>query len=678
MISLSNLNESQRLAASTIDGPVLILAGAGSGKTRTITYRMTYMIANLKINPSNILGVTFTNKAAKEMKERVHTLIGKHKMRGITLSTFHALGVKILRQEIKHLGYSKEFSIYDSADQSSIVRESLRNFKADKSFDRKIVLSKIGFLKNSGIAPEEFTKSAFFDPENPYDQATESAYHFYQDKLKFYNAIDFDDILFLTVKLFDENPDIAKKYSEKFKYIMVDEYQDTNPLQFKLVLHLTSTHQNLCVVGDDDQSIYAFRGADIQNILQFEKYFKSAKVIKLEENYRSTAPILNLANKVIKENKTRKDKTMKATIHEGMKPILWATGDTDHEAAVICDEIIKFQSDGKHLADICVLFRSNTQLPPIEDQLRLNQVPYNVVGGQKFYEKKEIKDLIAYLCAINNPKDELSLRRILNIPHRGIGTQTLHKFLENAETKKISLFDSLHDAESLGIKNPEVPHFLKIITDFKTKFKTNLLENVITELITEISFIQFIADSYDATNQISRRKKDVEHFIESARRFTQYFKEKASLNEFIERILLSDNQDDENKLDDDDIRKNEVTLMTLHSSKGLEFDVVFLMGMEEELLPHKKTIVETIDDSEERRLCYVGMTRAKERLFMTYAKQRKLYGKDTPRFKSRFVASLIGELITEQDRTVFGHLSPEEAKVYKDNFFKNLIDSLDE
>lgn len=679
MISLSGLNDPQREAASTIDGPVLILAGAGSGKTRTITYRVAHMVDNLKIPAKSILGVSFTNKAAKEMRERVNTLIGRSKMKGLTLSTFHSLGVRLLRSEIKHLGYHQNFTIYDTSDQLTIVREALKSFKGDKNYDRKMILGKIGFLKNLGITADEFPTTPHFDQESPYDFATQFVYHFYQDKLKFYNAIDFDDILFLTVKLLEDHPDIAKKYSEKYQYIMIDEYQDTNPLQFRLVLALTSTHNNLCVVGDDDQSIYAFRGADLSNILNFEKQFPGAKTIKLEENYRSTSPILDLANVVIKENKNRKSKTMWTRNTEGTQPLLWATGDTDHEAAIIVDEIVKYQNDGKHLADIAVLYRSNTQLPPLEDQFRLNQVPYSIVGGQKFYEKKEVKDLIAYLCVIANYKDELQLRRILNVPHRGIGTATLVKFVDLANEKGVSLFEAMKEAKIFQLKNTqEIADFISLIEKYHEEFKRHPLPIAISLLIEEIKYLEYVAEQYENPKQAARRKNDVEHFIESAKRFTDYFRDNATLDQFLERILLADSQDNQEELDDD-VRKNEVVMMTLHSSKGLEFDVVFLMGMEEELLPHKKTIAENADLSEERRLCYVGMTRAREKLYMTYAKQRKIYGRDVVRHPSRFVHGLMeNKLFVHQDRTTFGHMTVEEANDYKNNFLKSLSDSLDD
>lgn len=683
MISLSGLNDKQREAAETIEGPVLILAGAGSGKTRTITYRIAHMVDNLGIKGDSILGVSFTNKAAKEMRERVHTLLGARKSRGVSLFTFHSLGVRILKKEITKLGYQDNFSIYDQSDQISIVREAMRVYSAEKKFDQKDILAKISFLKNAGVQENDFADSPHFNPEDPYSHATEYAYRYYQEKLKFFNAIDFDDILYLTLKLFRNHPEVAKAYSEKFQYIMVDEYQDTNTLQFELILHLTSTHKNLCVVGDDDQSIYAFRGADVTNILEFEKVFLNAKVVKLEENYRSVTSILDLANNVIKVNKKRRDKTLWSQKKSDHIPLLWAMGDTDHEAEVIVEEVVRHQGNGGHLADIAILYRSNTQAPPIEDQLRLSQVPYQIIGGQKFYDKKEVKDLMSYLFVILNPSDQMALRRILNIPHRGIGNATLEKYLKKSEDEKLPLFHALEKYPSIDpARAVNIKTFAELINKYKQKFQTGSLAENISLLIEEIDYLNFIDKQYDNAKQVERRRNDVMRFIESANRFTNYYKENANLKNFVERLLLQDSQDKDKLEDEDgdsDVRKNEVTLMTLHSSKGLEFKKVFLVGIEEETLPHKRTIAMGEDISEERRLCYVGITRAQEELIMTYAKQRKLFGKDMPRSKSRFLHDLASQnLFIEQDRTTFGHLTETEADTYKKSFFSNLLDSLDE
>ena len=676
MIDLTGLNPEQRKAAETINGPVLILAGAGSGKTRTVTYRIGNMVANLGISPSEILAVSFTNKAAMEMHERVGKLLGSRRKRGITLSTFHSLGIKILREDIDKIGYHRDFAIYDSSDQLSIVREALKNFKADKSaYDKKTILSKIGFLKNNAISAEEFRDTEFYDEESDYDVATEYVYHYYQDKLHFYNAVDFDDILFLVVKLFQSHPEVAKKYSEKYRYIMIDEYQDTNGLQFEMVRGLTSAHNNICVVGDDDQSIYAFRGADITNILNFENLYSNTTVIKLEQNYRSTCKILDLANVVIKENKKRKEKTMRSDNDSGPLPLLWACGNSDHEAQIVVDEIIKYQKEGKFLGEVAILFRSKTQIPPFEDQLRLTQVPYNIVGGDSFYDKKEIKDLIAYLSVIHNPKDELSLRRILNVPHRGIGTATLKKYLEKANHAKMPLFHVIeeHSVDD-SKKGKALQGFATLIRKYQQYFLTMKLSQAVSALIQELDFLQFVEKSYDSPKIAARKKDDVRNFVTTTERFEDRVKEEATLAHYLEWQLLSNNQD--NRKEDDGLPRNEVQVMSLHASKGLEFDQVFMVGMEEELLPHKKTIQEGSDIDEERRLCYVGITRAKKKLIMTYCKERKIYGKEIKRFKSRFVIKINKEL-TEQDRTSFGHLNEEEVMEYKSNFFNDLLSSLD-
>jgi DNA helicase-2/ATP-dependent DNA helicase PcrA len=669
MISLNGLNPEQREAAETVEGPVLILAGAGSGKTRTVTYRIAHMLDNLRIPGSQILAVSFTNKAAAEMKERVSHLADAKLRRGITLSTFHSLGIRILREDIHHLGYNNLFTIYDQADQMSIVREGLKNYRSNKTYDRSIIMSKIGLLKNQGISADEFPKSKYYDPENNYDGATEYVYHFYMEKLQFYNALDFDDILFLVVKLFNNFPEVAKKYSERFKYIMIDEYQDTNSLQFSLIQALTSTHQNICVVGDDDQAIYGFRGADISNILNFEKQYSNTKVIKLEENYRSTFPILNLANQVIKESAGRKEKTMRTSQMEGALPQLWAAGDSDHEAAIVIEEIIKIQSHGNPLSEIALLYRSNTQVPPFEDQLRIGQIPYKIVGGQKFYEKKEIKDIIGYLSLIQNSRDELALRRILNVPNRGIGSVTLNKNLAKALEQKRHLYQVLCDEEEHeGIKS-----FVATIKKYQRVFNEQNLVNSINMLIEDLSYYDFIEKSYDQPKLSARKKDDVKNFILAADRFQDRYQDDATLKNFVERLLLADAHDSQGP--GDGFKKNEVTLMTFHASKGLEYDHVFLAGMEEEILPHKKTIVENSDINEERRLCYVGITRARKKLIMTYAKERKLYGKMVPRFKSRFVIEL-GDCFKELDRTNFGDMNEDEVKDFKKNFFGSLMDSL--
>lgn len=679
MIDLGGLNDRQREAAECVDGPLLILAGAGSGKTRTVTYRIGHMVANLKLDPKSILAISFTNKAAKEMSERVKHLLGYKLRRGLTLSTFHSLGLRILRDEIDKLGYDKNFTIYDTNDQLAIVREALKLLKAEKSFDRKTIHSKIGVLKNNGIGPEEFVSTEFYDDEDPYDVATEYVYRYYQDKLHFYNAVDFDDILFLTVQLFEENPDLAVKYSQRYKYIMIDEYQDTNGLQFRMVEHLTSTHSNICVVGDDDQSIYAFRGADITNILNFEKIYKNTKVVKLEENYRSTSQILDLANVCIKNNTHRKDKTMWSSNHGGTKPILWVCQDETHEAQVITDEIIKYQMGGGHLSEVSILYRSNNQIGPIEDQLRLSMVPYNVIGGQKLYDKKEIKDLIAYLSVILNTKDEMSLRRIINTPARGIGVKSLKEFVELSRRYNKPLFDVIEEISGTeqSKRGEHLRKFVDLIKTFKVKFSEQPLKMTLESLINQVDYYTYIEKCYDSPKMRIHKKSDIQSFVESAQRFSETYEEEISLKSFVEKLLLADSQTNRNPSRDEDGKPNEVTLMTLHSSKGLEFDKVFMIGMEEDKLPHRRVIRDGEDISEERRLCYVGMTRARKNLIMTRTKQKIYNNTPSPRHVSRFLVEIDKDYYVEQDRTTFGHMSEEEATEYKQDYFNDLLKSLE-
>lgn len=673
MFSLKELNPEQRKAVEAIEGPVLILAGAGSGKTKTITYRVAHMVSDLGITPSKILAVSFTNKATKEMQERVKELIGSDLLKKMTLCTFHSLGVKILKKEIHHLGLQNNFNIYTQSDQISLVRQALKHYKAGKSFDQKRILSKISFLKNKGIGNKEFPNSIYMDYEDPYDLAAEFVYHFYQDKLLFYNSIDFDDILFLTVTLFEKYPAIAEKYSNFFSYVMVDEYQDTNPLQFKIIKALTSTHQNICVVGDDDQSIYGFRGAEISNILFFEKNFPNAMVIKLEENYRSSGPILKLANEVIKGNKKRNEKNLWTKKYSDLKPILWAMGDADHEAEIVAEDILKHKNEGGKFSDIAILFRGNNQSSVVEDVLRMNGIPYHYLGGQKFFEKKEVMDLLAYLKVILNPHDEVALRRILNVPNRGIGLTTLTKYLNYAQETKIPLFSALNQFPNQDLtREKNIKSFTHLIKGYQEEFSNSPLHLALKKLVDELNFMDFIGKEYaENPKQMNRRKGDVESFIGSCERFLK-FRPDANLKSFIDEMLLkNEDQEEENKGD-------QVTIMTIHSSKGLEFHTVYLLGVEEEILPHKKSIIGDEDIGEERRLFYVGITRAKERLVMTYCKERVFYGKKIPRSKSRFlIDTKLSTIYDEADRTNFGHLKKEDIEEYKKSFFSNLLSELD-
>jgi DNA helicase-2/ATP-dependent DNA helicase PcrA len=665
---LNQLNPTQREACDQLAGPVLILAGAGSGKTRTVTYRIAHMIRDQGVAPDSILAITFTNKAAREMKERTKQLIRTKKSPEIC--TFHSFGISVLSNEIELLGYQKNFTLYDRSDQMSLLREALKNYKGGKAFDRSTIITKISNLKNQVISAAEYPGSPYFDPFDDYCLVTEYCYQYLTERMKFFNAIDFDDILMLVVKLFREFPEVAHKYSRKYRFITVDEYQDTNPLQFEMISGLTSQHQNICVVGDDDQAIYSFRGADITNILNFERQFSKTKVIKLEENYRSTKSILNLANEVIRRNKKRKEKAMWTKGLEGELPYLWVTQDSTHEAQIVADQIDILRNDGVKLSEIAILYRSNTQTPFFEDQLRLSQIPYKMIGGQKLYEKKEVKDLIAYLQVIQNPNNEVALRRILNVPARGIGNKTLEKYLELASKNNISLYKSM---KMFKEESKPIAGFLTLIEKLKSFSKDHGLYSSLDYILNQTDYISFIERIYDEGNQAEFRKNSLELLKNSAQRFEEKYKEDDTLKKFIDLILLADNQDSQNEEGES---KNEVTLMTLHSSKGLEFDYVFMVGVEEELLPHKKTIVQDEDISEERRLCYVGITRARKMLYMTRCKERNIYNKKVPRKISRFLLKL-KDFYHEQDRTGFGHMTEQEAQAHKSQVFSNILSMLD-
>lgn len=683
--SLASLNPEQKNAVMTTQGPLLILAGAGSGKTKTITHRMAHLIFDQKIAAHNILGVTFTNKAAQEMKERVQLLVGKSKGRTLWLSTFHALCQKILKEHIELLGYHGRFAIFDTSDQLTLIREALQQFRGGKNFDRKLFLPLISKLKNNFIGPHDFAQSNFFNPDNELHHAATHVYEYYQRKLQYFNALDFDDLLFLAVKLLDQHEDVRIKTSQKFKYIMVDEYQDTNAMQFKLLQLLTYTHHNICVVGDDDQSIYAFRGADVNLILNFAKYFPGAKTIKLEQNYRSTNPILDLANNVIAKNKKRHDKKLWSAQKEGKLPFLWSCQDQQHEAQVIAENILSLRNEGISYKSMAILCRSNGQFQELEQELKMQQIPYAVFGGQKFYEKKEIKDIIAFLNLVHNHFDDISFRRIVNVPPRGIGEQTLEKLSQIATKQKKSLYYMLSQLHHL---EPELPglgfkgllDFYSLMESFSQIEKNFLLEDFITHIVKETKYVAYTISQYPHAKQAELKVKDLNFFIQSAKRFrerAQKYDRPHDLSAFLHQLMLQDSQDHENN---DDSEKQQVTdevsLMTYHASKGLEFDHVYLVGAEEELLPHKKSIEEGNDLSEELRLFYVGITRAKKTLTLTYCKEKVIYNKKVARLPTRFLQQL-DCYYHFQDRTGFGHLTEDEARSFKANFFSDLSKMLD-
>jgi len=664
---LHSLNHEQKIAASFHQGPLLILAGAGSGKTKTITHRMAFLIKHYGAHPESVLGITFTNKAASEMKDRVKKILGREMGNKVFLSTFHSLGLKILKEYGKAIDLPKNFALYDASDQHSLIREGIQSFKGSKdAYDRKLILGKISKLKNLNISPNEFGNSAHYDEHNPYDAITAHVYDYYQRRLAHLQAVDFDDLLLLSMKILKDQEKIREEISNYFKYITVDEYQDTNPLQFTFLKLLLAKHQNLCVVGDDDQSIYAFRGADSSLILNFKKYFADATVIKLEQNYRSTNSILNLANAVIAKNSKRHDKKLWSELGAGVVPEVWGCGSSDHGAAIISEDIKKVQDQKMFpLSEIAILCRSNAQFHEVEHELTLQQISYEVFGGQKVYEKKEVKDILAYLKVISQNNDEVSFRRICNVPARGIGEVTIEQLSKEAKEMRCSLFQA-------GMKSThkQVQEFVQLILKCKKRFAETNLNTAIEELITEIKYDDFMKSQYQKTpHLVAIKKQDIQFLINMAAR-----QEKQPLYEFLNRLLLQEHTPD-NDAHSETPKKEQVSLMTLHSSKGLEFEKVYILGAEEQLLPHARVEEEGGDIEEERRLFYVGITRAKKQLIMTYAKSKTSYQKVVPRKRTRFLEKLEG-LFVERDCTTLGHLSADEAEKYKADFFQNLGDLL--
>lgn len=631
------LNDEQYEAATTIDGSVLILAGAGSGKTRTITYRIAYMIKDLGINSYQILAITFTNKAAKEMKERVKSLIGEI-ADNMWISTFHSLCVKILRREIEKLGYTSSFTIYDFYDQKTLVKQCIEflNVNSD-NFDVNEVMRKISNYKNQFIKPSDALSQSF----NYRDNIIAQIYDLYEKKLYENNSLDFDNLVFKTIELFEKFPDVLAFYQSKFKYIMVDEYQDTNYSQYYLVKLLASKYKNICVVGDDDQCIYQWRGADINNILDFEKDYKNIKVIKLERNYRSKANILNAANKVISNNLNRKDKVLKPINSEGEKIKLFKASSAEEEALFVVNEISRIiKSKGYEYKDFGILYRTNAQSRIFEEMFVKHQIPYKLVGVVRFYERKEIKDIIAYIKTVLNPNDEISLRRIINEPKRGIGDTTVDKLLEYSQINGITLFDAMVACGEISTISTRTLNAIKEFVDiiFELSNKKDLKPSeFIKFLISKVEYITFLKKSKDLESQT--RIENIEEFINAAVNF-ENLNFGASIDEFLENITLI------SEVDKYDENLSNVTLMTVHSSKGLEFPIVFMAGMENGIFPSNKCFDELDEMEESRRLCYVGITRAKDILYFTYSNFRMVYGETSYRSKSKFLTEIPKDLIT--------------------------------
>lgn len=635
---LENLNPAQQKAVMHKDGPLLVIAGAGSGKTRVITHRVARLINKNGVSPYNILALTFTNKSSSEMKHRIESLLG-NKSLDIWISTFHSACVRILRTGIDRIGYSKDFVIYDTVDQNALIKECLEETGlSDEKYSPMTIANKIGLMKNELIEPDNNNS---IDEVNGYDDVIQKVFPVYQKKLKANNALDFDDLLLITVKLFKSEPDVLEDYQNRFKYILVDEYQDTNYLQFMFISLLAKKYQNICVVGDEDQSIYRWRGANIENILNFEKNFKNTTVVKLEENYRSTKIILEASNHVISKNIQRKGKILFTNNGTGEKITYYRAFNEIEEGDFISRTALEFQRSGKaNFSDIAVFYRTNAQSRVIEESLRKSGIPYQVIGGLKFYDRKEIKDVIAYCRVIVNPDDSVSLRRIFNTNNHGIGKVTLNKINKFAGERKLSQYQAIREmAKSkafAGAAKKKIEKFCGLLNRLKEFAEKNIVSEVIKYVQAETGYVEKLMNenSFEAGNRIENLKE----LITAAKSFEENNDGTAVSNFLDQAALVSgiDNFDDKHGL---------VALMTLHNSKGLEFPVVFITGMEKRIFPHIRSMDCEEEIEEERRLCYVGMTRAKNRLFLLNAVTRKIYGMELTNPPSEFLDDIPDELI---------------------------------
>lgn len=637
---LKGLNEKQQEAVKAIDGPVLVISGPGSGKTKCLTHRVAWLIAS-GIKPENILAITFTNKASGEMKERISKLLGK-KGDGPapTIGTFHSLGLRILRKEIHHLGYSPNFSICGSDDQLSLMKRIMGNLEMDpKRYNPRSMLGKISKLKTSLIWPENYS------PQEYMDKIIAKLYGHYQTELRALNALDFDDLIVLTVKVFREHPEVLDKYHEWWKYIMVDEYQDTSHDQYQFVQLLASKYKNIFAIGDDAQSIYAFREADIRNILNFQKDYPKAQVVMLEQNYRSTQTILAAAQNIISNNKNQFPKTLWTENTAGEKILVKETLNERTEAKFIVSQIGKYMRAGHGLSAFTILYRTHAQSRAVEEALISNGLPYQIVGGIKFYERKEIKDVMAYLKLIHNPIDILSFERIYNVPARGIGDTTYNKILATGEKDLIKSLAVLVEKEGESKKGLALRRFHTLLSDLKEFSKHNTLTNTLKRIVEDVGYEAYLRNLSVAKGtkleNVEERMENINELFTVARGYDNLNPDDGRAR-FLEEIALLQSADD--------IKENaiRVTLMTMHSSKGLEFPIVFIIGMEEGLFPHARTLYAPHEMEEERRLCYVGITRAKERLILTHTKYRNIFGTTEVNLPSRFISEMPSELIDQQ------------------------------
>lgn len=645
---IEGLNDKQKEAVLYNEGPLLILAGAGSGKTKVLTTKIAYLIDELDVSPYNILAITFTNKAAKEMKERIYGLIGDT-AKYIQISTFHSFGLKLLRENYNYLGYESNFTIIDSDDSLTVIKKILKTIGLDpKIYNPKAIRNKISSCKNELITPEDYKKYAVSD----YEEVVQKVFTRYEQTLKENNSVDFDDLLILPIQLFKEHEQILEMYQERYKYILIDEYQDTNEAQYVLTKMISSKYRNICCVGDNDQAIYGFRGANYKNILNFERDYPESKTILLEENYRSTKTILDAANCVIKNNKNRKEKNLWSKKGQGEKIEYYKASDEKAEARYVVNEIKKLANKGISYDEIAVLYRTNAQSRNLEEAFLQENMPYRVVGSFYFYSRKEIKDLIAYLRLIHNPKDNVSFLRVINTPKRGIGLKTIQKIIDDAEVEHVSYYEAIKGAKEL---------------DFKEKI----------DKLREFSKDATLTELIDKTLEVTGLKKELEdeksleadirlENLEEFKSITRAFEEReglVSLEDFLLEISLI--SDVEEYKDD----TNRVSLMTVHSVKGLEFNYVFIVGMEEGIFPHINSMMNNADLEEERRLCYVAITRAKEKLYIVNARSRMLFGQVQVNLPSRFIKEIDQELLNQPIEK-----EPSEKIVKEDKFYDEDVD----
>ncbi len=650
MLQLENLNDKQKEAVINTEGPMLILAGAGSGKTKVLTTKVAYLLEEKNVNPSNILAITFTNKAAKEMKERIYKLVGKDAFY-IQISTFHSFGLKILKENYSLLGYQSNFTILDSDDSLSVIKKIMKELNIDSNkYNYRAVRNTISNNKNEMIDPVTFERFVYTD----YDEVVKKVYEKYEKTLKINNSLDFDDLLILPLKLFKENPKVLELYQDRFKYVFIDEYQDTNEPQYILSKMISAKYRNLTVVGDADQAIFTWRGANYKNILNFEKDYKDAKVVLLEENYRSTKTILNAANNVIKNNKIRKEKNLWTQNEEGPKIIYYKAFDEKDESNYVVNNVKKLiEEKNINPKDICVLYRANAQSRTIEEAFLTSNIAYNIVGSYAFYNRKEIKDLIAYLKLLYNEKDDISLLRIINYPKRGIGSKAIENLSIVANAEEKSLYEVIDSGKELSFK--------KIIEEIKKEQEHLSLTELIDVVLDKSGMKKSLED--EKTLEADIRLENLEEF----KSITKAFEERegiVSLGEFLDELsLVSDVSEQKNDNSD------RVSLMTMHAVKGLEFDYVFVIGFEEGLFPHSNSFESEDELEEERRLCYVAITRAKKKLYIINARSRILYGKVSSNIPSRFINEIGSEYLEEigkKDNNLFKE-KIDKNKMYNDD-----------